>query len=586
MTDTAKPALDHVAWLWRGFLRRLWPGLALALIFMAIEGAAVGMLSYLIRPMFDQIRPNADRAVVIWIALSVAGVFVLRAVAGFSHRVIMARQAEAASADIQHSLLTHLMHLDLSFFQANPPGGLIERVRGDTQSLRQLLPLIFSTLGRDIVTLVALAAVALSIDWRWALIAVVGVPVILGPLALLQTRVRQTARAARAAATELSTRLDEVFHGIKTLQLTGSEDAEAHRYRAALTTYRRAQLRSEAASAAIPGLIDLVAASGFASVMFYGGLQIIAGVKTLGAFMSFFTAMALVFEPLRRLGSVSGNWAQARASLDRIRGLMDLRSALPRAAPPQPIATPPGGLGVTFDKVRFTYGDQTVLDDVSFTAEAGQTTALVGPSGAGKTTLFHLLTRLADPTQGRILLGGQDLRDLNLSDLRQQFSVVSQESALFDETIAANVRLGAADLSEAGLQQALHAANAAEFVDRLPLGAETSVGPRGQALSGGQRQRVAIARAVLRDAPILLLDEATSALDSQSEAQVTAALAGLEQGRTTLVIAHRLSTIRQAHKIIVMEAGRIVDQGSHDDLLARGGLYADLYHLQFKKTGG
>ncbi len=582
MADGAISVARLLKWVWQGYVKRRAPMMFVAFLFMAAEGASVGALSYLVRPMFDGIHKGADYGVVYMVAFAVAGVFVTRALAGFTHPVIMKRQAEKIAAQMQLDLLVHVMKLDLAYFLKNPPGALIERIRGDSTALKGLWPAFLQTLGRDTISLVALLVVAVTIDWRWTLIAVVGVPIVLGPLALLQARVRSTARQARKASGVLSTRLDETFHGIRTLQLTGSEPQEAARYQSALQKYLGAQIRLQTASSAIPALIDLVAALGFAGVMIYGGSQIIAGEKTLGEFMSFFTAMALVFEPLRRLGSVSAQWAQARASLERLHGLLDVVPTLTSPAKPKPVPKPSTGQRLELRNVSFAYSDLPVLENASFVAEAGQTTALVGPSGAGKTTVFHLLSRMADPQTGQVLLSGTDLRELDLRDLRRQFSVVSQESALFDEAIAANVRMGADDLGDVALARALADANAAEFIDRMPMGAETRAGPRGSGLSGGQRQRVAIARALLRDAPILLLDEATSALDSQSEKLVTDALDRLSVGRTTLVIAHRLSTILQADKIVVMNKGRIEDEGRHDELLARGGLYADLYRLQFK----
>ncbi len=582
MPDAGIPARRLLVWVWQDYLRRRWAMLSVAFVFMAIEGASVGALSYLVRPMFDGIYKGADMAVVYLVALSVAGVFIARALAGFAHRVIMARQSEKIAADMQVDLLSHAMRQDLGFFLKNPPGGMIERVQGDSGALKGLWPVFMLAIGRDTIALVSLLTVAVITDWRWTLIAVVGVPLVLGPLALLQARVRATARQSREAAGELSVRLDETFHGIRTVQLTGSETHEVSRYQLAQRRFLGAVIRSQTAGAAIPALIDLVAALGFAGVMLYGGMQILAGDKTLGEFMSFFTAMALVFEPLRRLGSVSALWAAARASLERMRGLLDIAPTIVGPAIPKPLPTPVGGQRLELRNVSFAYDDLPVLTDVNLVAEAGQTTALVGPSGAGKTTVFHLLSRMADPQTGQVLMSGTDLRELDLHALRRQFSVVSQESALFDEAIASNVRMGATDHSPEALARALRDANAEEFIARLPQGAESQAGPRGTALSGGQRQRVAIARAVLRDAPVLLLDEATSALDSQSEKLVTDALERLAKGRTTLVIAHRLSTILNADKIVVMNKGRIVDQGRHADLLARGGLYADLYRLQFK----
>ncbi len=565
-----------LGWLWRDHLVQRWPLLALALALMALEGAATGGLSYLVRPMFDEVHQGAAFGVVVKIAAAVGGVFVLRAVVGYAHKLIIARQSERIGAELQAVMLAHALRLDLAFYLANAPGSLMERLRGDTATLRGLWPQMLQAVGRDVVALASLTLVALMIDWRWTLIAVAGVPLLALPLMRLQGKVRGTARAARAAAGALSTQLDEAFHGIRTLQLSGAEADEVTRYRGALKRFLTAQFRSDRSSAAIPAMIDIVAALGFAGVMLYAGMQIIAGEKTMGDFLSFFTAMGLVFEPLRRLGALSGQWAAARASLERMRGLLDHPPTI--TSPPAPAALPQTrALRLQMQGVSFGYDGTEVLSDIDFVAEPGKVTALVGPSGAGKTTMFHLLTRLVDPSAGRVMLNGTDLRDFDLAALRRLFGVVSQDTALFDETIAANVRLGAADQSDAALSRALQMAQA-DFVTDPQAGA----GPRGTALSGGQRQRIAIARAILRDAPILLLDEATSALDSQTELSVTQALDSLRAGRTTIVIAHRLSTIQAADVIVVMHQGRILDQGSHSALLARGGLYADLYRLQFK----
>lgn len=552
---------------------------------MTVEGATVGLLSYLIQPMFDQVFVGGNRGAVIWVALAISGVFLFRALAGVSQRSLMAMIGERVSAALQGDLVAHLMRLDQPFFQANPPGTLIERVRVDVTAVSNTWATILTTVGRDAVSLISLLVVALSIDPLWTLIAVGGTPLLVVPVAVLQRWVRSTARAARAAAGGLSTRLDEIFHGIATLKLNNREAAEAGRFRTLLDGYKSAQIRSGVGNAMIPATMDIVAGIGFFGVLLYGGYQIIDGVKTVGEFMSFFTAMALVFEPLRRLGAISGAWQVVMASLERIHALFDAR---PTILSPDPVrATPPAraAADVVLDDVSFSYGEVAVLRGLSLHARAGQVTALVGPSGAGKSTVFHLITRLVDVDAGRLRVGGGDVRDYDLDALRGLFSVVSQDAALFDESLRDNILLGRPGATEAELHAAIKAAHLADVVAELPDGLDTQVGPRGSALSGGQRQRVAIARALLRDAPILLLDEPTSALDSASEKQVQAALDTLAAGRTTLVIAHRLSTVRAADRIYVLEAGRVVDHGTHEVLLARGGLYAALHALQFQGEG-
>ena len=571
-------ARDLRRWLWRGYLRRhLWV-IVLAVLLMAIEGGMLGALSYLIKPMFDEVFVAGNRGAVAWVAAAVFGVFLLRAGAGFGQRVLMMSVGQRVAAALQADLVRHMLRLDSAWFQRHSPGLLIERVRGDTLVAGTIWSVVFSALGRDTIALLSLFAVALSVDWVWTLIAVAGAPVLMGPMVLLQRWVRRSTRTAREAAARLSTRLDETFHGIDTIKLNTIEDREAGRFQAELGGFVGAQIRSEAGQAGIPAMMDIVAGIGFLGVLSYGGLQIIDGAKTVGEFMSFFTAMALVFEPLRRIGNVSGAWAAALASLERLHTVFQARPTI--ASPAVPVALPvaPQAADVELRDVHLAYGDRAVLRGASFVAEAGKTTALVGASGAGKSTVFRVLTRLVEPASGAVTVGGTDVSALSLQDLRGLFSVVTQDAQLFDESLRDNIRLGR---DTAQLDAVLRAAHVADFLPRLAQGLDSLAGPRGSALSGGQRQRVAIARALLRDAPILLLDEATSALDAASEAVVQAALEQLSRGRTTLVIAHRLATIRKADRIVVMDQGRVVDQGRHDELIARGGVYADLYRLQF-----
>lgn len=564
--------------LWRGYLRPHAGLMAIALIFMMIEGATLATLSWLIKPLFDEVFTASGQGALIWMGAAIFGLFATRATALLVSKSTLTRISQRSSSAMQVDLLHHILTLDNRFFQKNPPGALIERVLGDTMAVQGIWISLIAGVGRDIVALSALLFVALGIDTGWTLAALIGLPLLMLPAYIVQRYVRRKAAKMRNQAGLRATRLDEIFHGIQAVKLNRIETYQTDRFRRIINTIVRAEVRMVTGRATIPALIDVITGIGFFTVLMLAGPQIIAGERTTGEFMAFFAAMVLTFQPLRRLGDMTGIWQIAAASLERIYRLFDTApTALRAAATARPA---PGAPEIRLQDVHFAYDNLPVLRGASFTAKAGKMTALVGASGAGKTTVFNLLTGLVEPTSGRILLGGIDSAALTLPDLRAQFAVVSQDAALFDETIRENVTFGR-DLPEARLREALDAAHVSDFINALPLGADTPAGPRGSALSGGQRQRVAIARAVLSDAPVLLLDEATSALDAQSEALVADALQHLGRGRTTLVIAHRLATVRQADNIVVMDQGRVVDQGTHDDLMARGGIYAELYRLQF-----
>jgi ABC-type multidrug transport system fused ATPase/permease subunit len=580
--DSAAPQSTKklMGWFWQEYLRKTMPPLLGAFFFMTVEGVMLGALSYMIRPMFDDVLVAGESNKITWVALSILAVFFIRACASYAQRVLMAIARQRTSARIQTDLVRHVLSLDGAFFHRNPPGALIERTRGDSQLISQLWGQIFASFGRDSIGLISLLAVAFYTDWLWTLLALSAAPLLVLPMRFLQRLVRRTSRQARETSAVVSNRLDEVFHGTTSIKLSGTEEREANRFRTTINAFVRFDLRAVRGQAAMPAVVDLVAGFGFCAVLYYGGHQIIEGEKTVGQFMSFFTAIALLIDPARRLGMVSGIWQQAMAPLERLHEVFMENPSITDPKTPQHLEIDAKNADVTLKDITFAYTDAPVLQGASFTAEAGKTTALVGASGAGKSTIFNMLTRLADPQSGTIAVGDIELKDFKLSELRGLFSVVSQDALLFDESIRDNVTMGQ-DVSEDALQSALQAAHVSSFVQTLDNGLDTAAGPRGSALSGGQRQRVAIARAILRDRPILLLDEATSALDAHSEKVVQEALEKLSKDRTTLVIAHRLSTIRSADKIVVMDQGRVVDEGTHDELLARGGLYSDLYRLQY-----
>ncbi|TQM93972.1 ABC transporter ATP-binding protein [Roseinatronobacter monicus] len=568
-------------WLWHSFVRHRLHFIGLAVVFMVLEALTLGAFSYLIQPMFDEVFIAGDRESVFLVALAMALVFFGRGLARLAHKAVMTWQSEAATAELQSILLAHLIRLDQGFFKRNAPGILIERVRGDSAALRRVFSSLITGFGRDGAGVIVLFSVALWTDWQWTLIALLGLPLLGLPLIAIQRLIRRRSTEARLAAAESSNRLDETFHGIATLQLTGSEGREIGRFREIMRGFVRKATRAAIGQAAVPTVMDFGAAIGFGLVLIYGGMQIIDGTRTVGQFMSFFTALGLLFDPLRRFTALTAEWQNILASLERTHALLQVQAKVTNPPPPHLPVPDRRHASVELRGVSFAYEAEPVLNDLSFVAPAGKTTAIVGPSGAGKTTVFTLLTRLADVDAGEVLIGGQDVRGMDLVALRRLFAVVSQDTALFDETIRDNILMGVEGVSETALDSALSAAHVDDFLPLLSDGLDTLAGPRGSSLSGGQRQRVAIARALLRDAPILLLDEATSALDAKSEAFVQDALDRLAEGRTTLVIAHRLSTVRRADQIIVMDRGRVVERGTHEELLGVGGVYARLYALQF-----
>ena len=579
---SSDPQQGLFRWLWHAYMvRHIWV-ILLAMLFMTIEGSMLGAMSYIMKPMFDQVFVGGDSDAALFVGLLILGIFVLRAAASIAQKVLLARLSEVTAAHIRTDMIGHLMRLDGDFHATHPPGLVMQRIEGDVGSINQVWATIITGAGRDFVAVIALMAVAVSVDWRWTLVACIATPFLILPSIFVQRFVRSNARLVRDISADLSTRLNEIFHGINPIKLNGLEDYQENRYRSLADKRITYQTKAVLGQGGMSGIMDVMSGIGFLAVIVYGANEIISGQKSVGDFMSFFTAIGLAFEPLRRLGTLSATLQIAAAGIERVKGLLDYKPSL--LSPETPRRAPSGAPMIALENVSLSYAGSNVLQNVSFTAEAGKTTALVGASGAGKSTIFNLLTRLVDPQSGQITLSGVPVDSLRLEDLRQLYSVVAQDALLFDESLRENILLGQSDIAPETLQAVLDAAHISDFLPRLSNGLETPVGPRGSLLSGGQRQRVAIARALLRDTPVLLLDEATSALDAQSEHTVQAALDKLSQGRTTLVIAHRLATIRNADKIIVMAHGKVVETGTHETLLAHDGAYTKLYNLQVNET--
>jgi subfamily B ATP-binding cassette protein MsbA len=565
----------------RGYLRPHLGVMVLAFLIMMVEGSTLGILSYMLKPLFDVVFAEGGLDMLVWVGGAIMGLFLLRAVTSVLGRWLLARINQRAAGAMQVDLVRHLLTLDAGFYHEHSPGKLIERVQGDTMAAQGAAVLVIGGVGRDVVSLVGLFVVAILIDPLWTAAALVGAPLLLLPAYVLRRYLRRKAMLTREQSGLRATRLDEIFHGIQSVKLNRMESYQASRFQRIIDTIVRAEVKTALGRAAMPALVDVITGLGFFAVLMLGGAEVASGERTTGEFMSFFTAMALTFQPIRRLSDLAGQWQVAEASLERIFTLFDTRPSGTR--PAQSRARPASGAPeIRFENVSFSYPDRPVLDGLSFTAEAGKVTALVGSSGAGKSTVFQLISALIEPQAGRILIGGVDVQDLSLFDQRALLASVSQDAALFDETLRENLLLGRAGHDPDRLLQVLQDAEATSFVSALPLGLDTPVGTRGSTLSGGQRQRVAIARALLADAPVLLLDEATSALDTRTELAVSAALSRARSDRTTLVIAHRLSTVKGADKILVLDRGRLIEEGSHDALMARRGLYAQLQEAQLR----
>ena len=577
--DDKKPLFK---WFWNSYVRAHVGVLFIALIFMSIEGSMLGVLSYSIKFLFDNVLVSNDTSSILFVAVLIFSIFSMRAIAGFIHRLMTVNVCQKIIKILQDRMVGHLLNMDVGFHQKNSPGSLMDRVRADSKALSESVSEVFMTVGRDGFSLISLIAVVFFIDWKWSLIAFLGIPFLVMPILLLQGLVRSRAGENRDFESKANVRLDEIFHGITDIKLNKAEKSERDKFFDILQVTHKVRLRLEAGMAGIPAMIDIIAAIGFLAVMIFGAIDITSGSKTIGEFMSFFTAMALIFEPLRRLSSVSGNIQVAMASLERVFKIFEEKPSIVFSNLSRN-ENEFDKVGLEFESVYFSYAEKKIVENINFEIEEGTSNAIVGYSGSGKTTLFNLITRLIDPITGHIRINGVDLTDISLKELRSLISVVRQDGMMFDETILENIRFGKPMASDLEIRKAAKMAYVDEFSNELKDGLNTVVGPRGSTLSGGQRQRISIARAFLRNSPLLLLDEPTSALDSQSEKLIQKSLSELSKKSTTITIAHRLSTIVDSDKVLVLDNGKIVGQGKHDSLVKESKLYSNLFKSQVEK---
>jgi subfamily B ATP-binding cassette protein MsbA len=563
-----------------GSVRPYGGALTAAVVCMGVVAAMNAASAWLLDPVVNKVFVERDRDLLLMIGGAVFGVFALKSAASYAQEVLLAYVGQHVVSDIQNRLFAHLVRDDVATFQAHASGTLVSHFTYDINMMRAAVSNTMVGIGRDLLSLIFLMGVVFYQDWLLATISLVVAPLTIMPLQKLSKRMRRVSTQTQTEMGTLNATLAQVFQGIRLIKAYRLERFEEERVSGTVNLICKLSIRAARLQAAVQPLIDTFGGVAVAAVIVYGGARVMDGATTPGAFFSFIGAVLMAYQPLRSLSKVNVTLQQGLAAAERVFALIDKEPALLEAVNARALPRVSGP--VAFDRVRFSYtGDEAALDGVTFEAPAGGVTALVGPSGAGKSTVFNLIPRFYDPDAGRVLVNGCDARDVTFGSLRDSLAVVSQEVVLFDDTVANNIRCGKLDATDAEVRAAAKAAAAAEFIERLSEGYDTMVGEHGLRLSGGQRQRIAIARAILKDAPILLLDEATSALDTESERAIQNALAGLMKGRTSLVIAHRLSTIMHADVIHVFDRGRVVESGCHDELLAKGGLYARLHALQF-----
>jgi subfamily B ATP-binding cassette protein MsbA len=574
---------------------------------MLLYGAASAAVAYLVKPIIDEALPGGGN-LPFW-ATAILVAYLAKGLGAYFSAFLMTDIGQRVVRDLRDQLFRHTLDQSAEFFSQRTTGQLMSRVTNDVSQVQQAVSETIGDLLREGLALFGYAALLFYWDYRLALVCITGAPIVVYPLVRFGQRVRRTSRRSHEELEHLSHITAEAFTGHRIVKAFGTEEHEARRFRRATERLYRTNLKVTSTVAMLPPLMEFLGGLAVVALVWYGSRRIGSGEMTQGNFLAFIFAAFMMYTPIKKLSRVNTNLQQAIAAAERIFEMLDTHSEVKEREGARPLETL--RRSVEFRNVSFAYGGRDlppkggsygnlpardlpprgashgnrpdaafILQDVSFRVRAGEVVAIVGLSGAGKTTLVNLIPRFYDATGGAILVDDVDIRDVTLRSLRAQVGIVTQETVLFDDSIASNIAYGSPNATREQIEAAARAAHAHEFVMALPQGYDTDIGERGQRLSGGQRQRLAIARALLKNSPILILDEATSSLDAESEQLVQDALANLMRNRTAFVIAHRLSTVRRADKIVALERGRVAEIGTHDELLARGGVYAKLYSLQ------
>lgn len=576
------PTSSLVKRIIRTYVARYKTELFIAILFMAFAAAMTAALAALMQPVLDDVLYGKREDLIIPVALGICLTFCGRGVSTYIHTILMNKVGQNIVADIQTDLFEKFMHLDMAFFHANPSGQLVSRVVNDVNIMRYAVTDSLTGLGKSLFTLIFLIGLMFLTDWKLTLAAFIVFPLLSGFVIYVGKRLRKVSKSIQSELGDLSDLLSQTFQGIRLIMAYRAEHFEIAKVTRAIYRVRDLNIKSVRISTLLTPVNEILVGFIFAGIIIYGGYEVIAGRTTAGHLASFIAAFTMAYEPMKKLAKLNNTLQTGLGAADRVFFMIDTKSQILDSDGAQIITskTP----DVIFDNIEFSYAgeDLRALQNISFTARNGRVTALVGPSGGGKSTIMNLIPRFYDPSNGSVKVDGVDIRRISQASLRENIALVSQDITIFNDSVMANIRYGNLNASDKAVFEAAKAAAAHDFILGFDHGYETIVGENGTKLSGGQKQRISIARAILRDAPILLLDEATSALDNESEKLVQDALKILEKGRTTIVIAHRLTTVQEADQILVLDQGHIAEQGTHNALLAQNGIYAQMYKTGMK----
>jgi ATP-binding cassette, subfamily B, bacterial MsbA len=556
-----------------------WFMLFLATVCLLVVAGTTAVSAYLIKPALDDVFISKDSRMLKLIPLAVIVVYFLRGLGIYGQEYFMSHVGQNIIRRLRNRLYDHIQDLPLSFFHKEKTGTLMSRITNDVNTIKSMVSSLVTGSVRDCFTIIGLTIVIFTQIWDLALLAFIILPLAFYPIVALGRRVRKVSRKCLEAIADISSFLHETFAGNKIVKAFGMEAYEKKRFFDKTLLLFKLEMKEVRAKSLSSPIMEFLGGLGIAFVIWYGGYRVISGTYTTGTFVSFLAAVVMLYDPVKKLSKLNNQLQQGLAATDRIFDIVERESDIKEDK--NPVALKRGSHDVIFDNVSFGYTDAMILKNINLNVKSGEIIALVGMSGGGKTSLVNLIPRFYDVSSGSLLVDGVDIRKVSISSLRDQIAIVTQEPILFNDTVRNNIAYGNLKASSEEIEMAAKAAYAYDFIHNFPDKLDTMIGELGSRLSGGEKQRICIARALIKNAPILILDEATSSLDTESERLVQKALENLMKGRTTFVIAHRLSTIGYADRILVIVDGCIVEEGKHEELIARQGEYYKLYNMQF-----